>query len=218
FAIFHGLRGNARERLGLSAGLRGNGMCFTTTLLRDVPHNAYSLVEDVEYGIRLGRAGHRVAHVHEAKVRGDMVAGEGASRSQRRRWEEGRRALVNEQAWPLLRDGLLQRDKVLLDLAIDLLIPPLSTLAVGTAVGMAASLAYASVAGPRRGALAALPWLASGGLLGLYVLRGTALSGLGARGYADLAFAPLYVGWKLVLKATQPSSPKGEWVRTERGK
>ena len=218
FATFHGLRGNARERLGLSAGLRGNGMCFATTLLRDVPHNAYSLVEDVEYGIRLGRAGHRVAHVHEAKVRGDMVATEGASRSQRRRWEEGRSALVKEHAWPLLRDGLLQRNKVLLDLAVDLLIPPLSTLAVGTAVGVAASLAYGAVAGPRRGALAALPWLASGGALGLYVLRGTALSGLGLRGYADLAFAPAYVGWKLVLKATKSANAKGEWVRTERGK
>jgi len=219
-AIFHGLRGNARERLGLSAGLRGNGMCFATTLLRDVPHSAFSLVEDVEYGIRLGRAGHRVAHVHEAKVRGEMVASEGASRSQRRRWEDGRRALVKEHAWPLVRDGLLGRDKVLLDLAADLLIPPLSTLAAGTAAGIAASLAYAAVAGPRRGALAALPWLASGSMLGLYVLRGTALSGLGLRGYADLAYAPFYVGWKVVLKLTKPQQRNGaqpEWVRTERG-
>src|SRR5690606_32252352 len=29
YAAFHGLRGRARERLGASAGLRGNGMCFT---------------------------------------------------------------------------------------------------------------------------------------------------------------------------------------------
>lgn len=220
FAIFHGLRGNARERMGLSAGLRGNGMCFATTLLRDVPHNAFSLVEDVEYGIRLGRAGHRVAHVHEAKVRGEMVAGERASRSQRRRWEEGRRALVKEHAWPLVRDGLMSRDKVLLDLAVDLLIPPLSTLALGTAAGIAASLAYASVAGPRKGALAALPWLTSGALLGLYVLRGTALSGLGPRGYLDLAYAPFYVGWKMVLKIKNGAgsgAKKPEWVRTERG-
>lgn len=217
FATFHGLRGNARERLGLSAGLRGNGMCFAATVLREVPHDAFSIVEDVEYGIRLGRAGHRVAHVHEAKVRGDMVAGEGASRSQRRRWEEGRRALVKEHAWPLLKDGLLGRDKVLVDLGLDLLVPPLSTLAVGTAVGAAASLAYAAVVGPRRGALAVLPWLASGGLLGLYVLRGAALSGLGMRAYADLAYAPFYVGWKLVLAVTGAGRPKGEWVRTERG-
>jgi hypothetical protein len=37
------------------------------------------------------------------------------------------------------------------------------------------------------------------------------------RGYADLAYAPFYVGWKIVLKATKPTHPKGEWVRTERG-
>ena len=34
FGAFHVLRSLARERMGLSAGLRGNGMCFTTALLK----------------------------------------------------------------------------------------------------------------------------------------------------------------------------------------
>ena len=37
--LFHCVRSRARERLGVSAGLRGNGMSFATTLLRDVPHD-----------------------------------------------------------------------------------------------------------------------------------------------------------------------------------
>jgi len=32
--------------LGLSCGLRGNGMCFSSSLLEEVPHDAASLVED----------------------------------------------------------------------------------------------------------------------------------------------------------------------------
>ncbi|MBC7794808.1 MAG: glycosyltransferase, partial [Clostridia bacterium] len=40
-AMFHRTRSITRERLGLSCGLRGNGMCFTTALLARVPHRAY---------------------------------------------------------------------------------------------------------------------------------------------------------------------------------
>ncbi|HEY1101562.1 MAG TPA: glycosyltransferase family 2 protein, partial [Myxococcota bacterium] len=56
-AMFHALRNNARERLSLSAGLRGNGMCFTRECLQRFPHKAYGLVEDVEHGLALGRGG-----------------------------------------------------------------------------------------------------------------------------------------------------------------
>ena len=87
--LFHCVRSRARERLGVSAGLRGNGMAFACSLLRDVPHDAFSIVEDIEYGIRLGLAGHRVEYAGEAQVFGQMVSTESASRSQRRRWEGG---------------------------------------------------------------------------------------------------------------------------------
>ena len=46
--MFHRLRSLGRERLEVSAGLRGNGMCFATKLLREHPHKAFGLVEDVE--------------------------------------------------------------------------------------------------------------------------------------------------------------------------
>ncbi len=75
-AIFHELRSLARERMGVSCGLRGNGMGFSRAIIASVPHDAYSIVEDIEYGIRLGRAGHRVWYVAEANVLGDMVATE----------------------------------------------------------------------------------------------------------------------------------------------
>src|SRR4051812_45298581 len=48
FGAFHIVRSRARERLGLSCGLRGNGMCFSASVLREIPHRAYSVVEDVE--------------------------------------------------------------------------------------------------------------------------------------------------------------------------
>jgi cellulose synthase/poly-beta-1,6-N-acetylglucosamine synthase-like glycosyltransferase len=83
FAAFHGVRSLARERLGVSCGLRGNGMGFSSAVLRAHPHRAFSIVEDVEYGIQLGYAGVQVHYVDEAHVFGQMVVGEQASRSQR---------------------------------------------------------------------------------------------------------------------------------------
>ena len=55
FGSFHIVRSRARERLRLSCGLRGNGMCFSAALLAQVPHEAYSIVEDVRIRSAPGR-------------------------------------------------------------------------------------------------------------------------------------------------------------------
>ena len=56
---FHVVRSRGRERLGWSAGLRGNGMVFSRACLAAHPHTATSRTEDVEFGLQLGRAGVR---------------------------------------------------------------------------------------------------------------------------------------------------------------
>lgn len=213
-ALFHKVRSLGRERLGVSCGLRGNGMCFTHAVIRQVPHDAFSIVEDLEYGIRLGRAGHRVHYAWEAEVLGEMVSSEKAARSQRRRWEGGRWAMTKQFGVPLLGEALRKRDGVLLDLAMDLLVPPLSYVVLG-AVGLSVASGVLSVLGgwaPLSAAAGAF-CVAS---LGLYVLRGWWVSGMGARGLLDLMAAPFYVVWKVWLMVAGPRDKKGEWVRTTR--
>ena len=216
FGAFHIVRSRARERLSLSCGLRGNGMCFSTELLREIPHNAYSVVEDVEYGVRLGEAGYRVHYADEAHVYGEMVTTSAAANTQRRRWEEGRKALIQQHAWRLLGAGIGRPSRVLFDLALDLYIPPLSRIAVGVFLGTLAATALLFWQGTGRLSLAAYG-------LGLsavvaYVLRGWSVSGTGLRGLIDLALAPVYVLWKLTLKFKKPPRATAEWVRTEREK
>src|ERR1700678_2536054 len=125
FTLFHDVRSRGRELLGVSTGLRGNGMAFSVDLLRAVPHDAFSIVEDVEYGIRIARQGHRVHYAGDARVFGEMASTSSASRSQRRRWEGGRGTLARRHAPALLAAGFARRDLVLIDLATDLLVPPL---------------------------------------------------------------------------------------------
>jgi cellulose synthase/poly-beta-1,6-N-acetylglucosamine synthase-like glycosyltransferase len=214
FALFHDLRSIARERLRCSAGLRGNGMCFGVQLLRDVPHDAFSIVEDVEYGIRLGLAGHRVHFAAEAEVLGEMVPGADASRSQRRRWEGGRLRLARAHLPTLVRRGLSQRDRVLLDLAADLAVPPLAFLGASAVGGLALALVARWAAG---GPMAA-PWLWGASLVALclYVARGWWLSSTGLAGLLSLARAPAYLAWKIGLALSRRDPAAREWVRTER--
>jgi 1,2-diacylglycerol 3-beta-glucosyltransferase len=208
------LRSRGRERMGLSAGLRGNGRSFSVAVLREVPHDAFSIVEDLEYGIRLGMAGHRVHYADEACVRGEMVSSEKDSRSQRTRWEAGRFAIAKTHAPKLIGAALRRRSAVLFDLAMDVLVPPLTYIAALAIAGSAISAAVWLWFG--GSALAMAPWLASVAFLALYVLRGVAVAGVGLRGLADLAWAPVYMAWKIALTIRQRGQKKDVWVRTAR--
>lgn len=93
-----------------------------------------------------------------------------------------------------------------LDLAMDVLVPPL----VGSIAAVALGLAHP---GAR---FAAIPWLISLGFVIAYVLRGWMLSGVSARGLLDLVWAPIYMTWKIWLALTSPRQRSDVWVRTTR--
>lgn len=203
-ALFNGVRSLGRDRLGVSCGLRGNGMCIATAALRAHPYGAFSLVEDLEYGVALGRAGVRVRYAAETAVASEMVSSAKAAGPQRRRWERGRAALARELALPLLREAIARRSLLLLDLAADLIMPPLSSLALAVCAGLAAALLLSA---------SPWPWLASAACIAAYLLRGWVLSGLGRSGLRALAWGPCYVVWKLCAVRRAPPST---WVRTGR--
>jgi hypothetical protein len=212
FATFHDLRSLGRERLGLSCGLRGNGMAFLRDVLRERPHDAFSVVEDVEYGIALARLGHRIWYVDEAEVLGDMAGSEGASRSQRQRWEGGRRHLARKLGLSLFREAAGKLDRVLFDMAVDVVLPPLSYIALASLAGTLAS--GVAVATGSASPVVLVAWGASALMLGVYVARGVALSGTGLRGVVDLAAAPAYIAWKIAV--ARRGTPTDEWIRTMR--
>lgn len=213
-AAFHIVRSRARERVGVSCGIRGNGWCVTHELLRRVPYRAFSLTEDVEYGIDLGLAGFRVHYADEAHSNADMVSGEQIARKQRQRWERGRFQLIRAKTITLLKAALRQRSAVCLDLALDLLVLPVSYVALN----ILCLMALAAFAASWHPELRYWLWLsaACAAALVLYVLRGWQLSGIGARGLMDLARAPGFLVWKLLLMVRRRTS--NEWIRTDREK
>lgn len=208
----HILRSRARERLGLSCGIRGNGWCLSGEALQRVPYRAYSLAEDVEYGVALGLAGIRVHYAGEAEVLGEMVSAEGAARSQRRRWEAGRLQLMRQHVPVLLAAAVRRPSRVCLDLALDLLVLPLSHIVLqALLLCLLAAVAWLWFGAEPVWFILGLGCLAA---IALYVLRGWQLSGSGLRGLFELLRAPWFLAWKLALMLRK-RAPQ-EWVRTER--
>jgi cellulose synthase/poly-beta-1,6-N-acetylglucosamine synthase-like glycosyltransferase len=210
---FHIVRSRARERLKLSCGVRGNGWCVTHALLSELPYRFYSLVEDLEYGIALGFAGVRVAYADEAHANADMVSGEQIARKQRRRWEQGRFEMVRTHTLPLLAAAVKQRSRICLDLAFDLMVPPLSYVTLNIVL----LAVLAGVIGFWLPSARFWVWWALGcfSVLFLHILRGWQVSGMGRRGLAAFAHVPGFVLWKVAVLFGRKTS---EWVRTEREK
>jgi len=212
FTLHHTLRSLGRERLMLSCGLRGNGMAFRTALLKRIPHQSTALAEDVEYGLALGLAGVRVAYLHEATVLGEMPATEAASRTQRDRWERGRRELTRQWSKPLLRAALARNGTLARDLLADLWVPPLVSFSTFVTTGCSLSVLLWTLGW--ADALAPLFWAFSFLLLLVYIGRGCALSPAGWRVIRDVVWVPVYVFWK--FSARLRPARGSAWVRTAR--
>ncbi len=183
----HKLRSRARERMGLSCGIRGNGWCVTHGLLDKIPYGAFSLTEDVEFGVELGLAGYRVTYCDESYVNGEMVTTEQASRSQRQRWESGRLGLIREKVPTLLRAAAARRSLVCLDLALDLLVLPLSYVVVN----VVAILMIGALKTAFRPALLTVG-IVDFSALTLYVCRGWMISGSALSEYWTCCACPAF--------------------------
>lgn len=210
FALFNHVRPLGRLRLGWSAGLKGNGMCFRREVLDRFGWGAASLTEDVEFHARLLQAGLRVAYAPEALVTAEMPTGLRQARSQQARWEGGRLALVRSCALPLLRAGLRRGDLARLDAAAEIALPPLSVVALLVALCAAGALLL--------GWAPAL-WLAVGlaAALALHLAAGIILARLSARAYLSLLAAPIYILWKCWVYLVALIGRGGNaWVRTGR--
>ena len=130
--------------------------------------------------------------------------------------------MVRRHGWALVTEAFAKRDRVLFDVAMDVLVPPLTYLfglaCVGTATGVGAALliGHGSAFAAHAAAVAIALWAVSVGMIVSYVLRGLVLSETGLRGLLDLAWAPVYIAWKLALSLSNPRKRGEGWVRTTR--
>jgi cellulose synthase/poly-beta-1,6-N-acetylglucosamine synthase-like glycosyltransferase len=204
------LRPLGRSALGLSVGLKGNGMCFSRRVIERFGWGSYSLAEDAEHHLALVAANVRVRYMPEAIVTSAMPTSLRQARSQQQRWERGRLVLARAYAGPLLRGARRERDLAQLDAIAEVCLPPLSVLAGALALVSALALALRWTPGLVIAAVLV-------GVLALHGVAGMALARLTPRAYLSLAYAPIYVLWKIGVYL-RAAAQKGAtvWVRTPR--
>ena len=74
FALLHYLRPLGRRLFGGSAGLKGNGMCFTRAVLERTDWGAFSVTEDLQFHLDLLLSGRPVTFAPDAVVWAEMPA------------------------------------------------------------------------------------------------------------------------------------------------
>jgi cellulose synthase/poly-beta-1,6-N-acetylglucosamine synthase-like glycosyltransferase len=207
--VLHYLRPQGRMVLGGSTGLKGNGMVFAADILHKHRWTA-SLTEDIEYHMELIRAGERAMFAPDAVVWAEMPDTLKSSQTQNERWERGRMEMIRTYVPGLISEGLRQRNFLLLDAAVEQLIPPFSVVAGLSAIALLAALLLRS---PRAIALAVAIIIGQA----IYIFAGLALARAPRTVYQALIFAPAFVLWKLVLYVRLLLGIKpGGWVRTAR--
>lgn len=202
---FNLVRPLGRSRLGFSSGIFGNGFALRCELLRRIPYTAHSVVEDLEYHLRLVSAGEKVHFVPAARVVGEIADTTMGARIQRTRWEGGRLLMLREQALPLFA-RTLRGNTAAFEVLSDLLLLPL---------GMHVFLLCLALTAGSTGMLAWVPGvLAVAVYLTAILVRGPTT----ASDVSALLLSPLYLVWKLsLLPATLLHSQRSAlWVRSTR--
>lgn len=205
-----------RRFFGFSSGLRGNGMCFSAALLRDFPWNAFSLTEDLEYGLNLLLNGHTVIFAPEAAVYAKMPTEARNAETQRARWEGGRVPVIRKYSKLLLAAAIKRKPLLYLDALIDLITPAFTNMVV-VVLGMLCLNLLGVWTGVVHDDRLALCWCVLVLLGGVHVLVGLAAAHADSGQYRALLYFPRYAAWKLYLylKLLTGGGPR-TWIRTDR--
>lgn len=210
FAAINGTRPRGRSALGLSAGLLGTGMAFDSNLLEEHPWNAFGLAEDAAYHLGLVEAGARVVFAAGTSVESDMPTSFEAAETQQTRWESGRGELARAWLPRLFAAAWRRRDPGPLAAAVDLAMPALSLVVLGTALTSVLSLSLRARAATR---------LSFAALLGqaLYVVGSLQLADSPGCVYRALGKVPILVAWqfRIALQSAFGRVPSA-WIRTAR--
>ena len=206
FRGFNVIRPIGRNRLGLSAGILGNGFAIRQAVLTQNPYNSLSVVEDLEYHIRLVLSGKKVQFLNEAKVWSGLPPSKEGEATQRSRWEGGRANAAVTWLGPLLRQ--LMRGRVrMVEPLLDLMSLPIGYVSFLLLFALCLPLEWLRVYA-----------LVAATILGCHVLAAARMGNDFTGDLCILARVPGYILWKLSIlpRILRSSRPNAAWVRTER--
>ena len=207
----------AKERLGLSSYLMGNGLCFRSDLLKTRGWTAFSVGEDWEYYAQLVEDGIRIGFAAKAKVFHQESRSLNQATSQRLRWSSGRFNIAKKFGVPLLVKGIRQKDWRLIDSSLPLLLPNYSLQINLTLMSLAVSF-FLPDSTFKIFLQSVLVFLVTGQLF--LFLAGSVIAGSLLRTLKATLYVPFFLVWKAIIDILCVTGfYRGKkWVRTKRHK
>lgn len=205
-----------KKVINCSSGLRGNGMCFTSDILKKNPWQAFSQTEDLEYGINLLMNGTRTIFAPEAQVKAIMPTNSKNAESQRARWEIGRFPLIFKYAGNLLLAAMSKKSLDLFDTFIDLISPAFVNLFSLTILMIMVNivLLILNISGTN---IFMLIWSILLFMQIYHVIGGLYVAGADLDAYKALFHVPRYAVWKMLLYLKLALKGHAKlWIRTAR--
>jgi cellulose synthase/poly-beta-1,6-N-acetylglucosamine synthase-like glycosyltransferase len=135
------LRPSGLASLSLPCQLMGTGMAFPWKIIQSAELSSGFIVEDLKLGIDLALAGHAPLFCSSATVTSTFPTSAPGAEAQRHRWEQGHIGMILTKAPAMLYAAVRHRNRSIFVLALDLMVPPLSLLALLLFVALIASSA-----------------------------------------------------------------------------
>lgn len=207
------VRPRGMHQLGLPCGLYGTGMAFPWAVAVQAPLASGHLAEDMQLGVRLAQLGAPPLLCEDALVTSVFAKSQEGAASQRTRWEHGHLAMLVGEGprllWRSMRPG---RGAQLLQV-LDMLVPPLTLLALMQVGWLLVTLLLAVLLGwwaPLVVALLSVLMLVGAIVIAQQRWADDILS------LSELAGAPLLLLSKIPLYLRFVFKRQVEWVRTKR--
>jgi len=168
-----------------------------------MPWHSDTMVEDQEMLVKLVCSGQRVHWLEHARASSVIPETAKEAAAQRRRWAGGRSAIVGRSVRALWARFRASGDGAALNLMIDFLLP---SHAVQLSLLFVAIVAAAAICG-----LASWQFALAFALLPaylLYFIAGNLLSGVPAKTFLDILWAPAFIAWRTWIYLTSLSGVK----------
>lgn len=201
-------------QLGLPCQLTGSGMAFNWELISKVNFASGHIVEDMKMGLDFASIGYPPVFCPSAMVYSNFPENEEGIKSQRTRWEHGHLGIILKDVPMALWSSIKRKDLNLFAMCIDLLIPPLSLMAIilisWLVLGLTLTLISISFASLLMKALAVFTIFAMAIIL-FWLVYGRKVISLG-----QLLSIPYYILLKLPIYVRFVFSRQSDWVRSKR--
>jgi cellulose synthase/poly-beta-1,6-N-acetylglucosamine synthase-like glycosyltransferase len=199
--------------MGLPCQLMGTGMAFPWKCISAASLATAQIVEDMQLGIELARAGTPPVFCPDALVTSRFPATAEGARGQRTRWEHGHLSLILSDAPRLFWESVKSMNLDTLAMALDLSVPPLALLVLQILLVWVACIVFWLVT---RAQLPLDIITAAAALVGTAILASWSRFGRHIVSFGSLAMALIYAIAKIPLYFRFFFARQRDWIRSKR--